>query len=102
VAEVHFVDEEHLELSWPAHAFAIGEQVRLSLSLDGGIVYQTAPRALTVYGGIQLQRARPLRLYRWQAGENAQLLYAETGTSLVNTQAHGLMRCRFGRAAHTD
>ena len=71
-AQVHFVDDEHLELEWPASVFAIGEQVKLSLSLDGGIVYQSAPRALTVYGGIKLQRARPLRLYRWQDGESVQ------------------------------
>jgi len=38
-AEVVYVDEEHLEFEWPAYVFAIGEQVGLRLSLDGGSVY---------------------------------------------------------------
>ena len=36
---VVYVDGQHLELAWPASAFAVGEQVRLQVALDGGSVY---------------------------------------------------------------
>ena len=55
-----------------------------------------------MYGGVTLGRVRPLRLYRWQAGESAQLLYAESVTDLLDTGGLGLLRCRFGKPAHAD
>jgi len=102
VVPVVYIDEQHLELAWPASAFAVGEQVRLEVSLDGGSVFSTAPAPITVYGGVVLARVRPLRLYGWQPGERAQLLYAETGTGLLDTEGLPLLRCRFGKPAHQD
>lgn len=44
---------------------------------------------------------RPLRLYAWQTGQPASILYAETSTELLDTEGLGLLRCRFARAAAT-
>jgi hypothetical protein len=99
---VVFVDEEHLELAWPAGAFLAGEQVSLALSLDGGRLLSPAPGPIVVYGGVTLARVRPLRLYAWQPGEPAQLLYAETLTDLADTEGLGRLLCRFGKAAQVE
>lgn len=95
-------EPDQLLLPWPAGAFAAGEQLRLEVSLDGGLNYHRAPKALTVYGEGQellLARARPPVVYQWEAGKSASVIYAETITNLQDTEGLGRVRCRFGQAA---
>jgi hypothetical protein len=88
-----------VEFAWPPGAFVAGEQLRLEISLDGGLRHHKAPQALTVYGELVLARVRPPVVYQWQAGTPAQILYAETLTDLADTEGLGRLRCRFARPA---
>mmetsp|Transcript_135 Transcript_135/g.115 ORF Transcript_135/g.115 Transcript_135/m.115 type:complete len:141 (-) Transcript_135:6851-7273(-) len=56
--DVTYVSETELTFGWPAGTFSPGEQITVSLTLEG-TVYTSAPSPLTSYGEITLGRVRP-------------------------------------------